>query len=61
MGFYVDRSVVFLVSTGIKPVFQAEYYGCGTDFSSRSSKVKFTIEQATKAQRWSSGIVLFFL
>jgi len=61
MGFYVDRCVVVLFSTGMKPVFQAEYYGRGTDLSSRSSKVKFTLEQATKAQRWSSGIVLLFL
>ena len=24
-------------------------------------KVKFTLEQATKAQRWNKGIALFFL
>jgi len=61
MGLYVDRYVAVVVSTGMKPIFQAEYYRCGTDFSSRSSKVKFTLRQATKAQRWSSGIVLLFL
>jgi hypothetical protein len=45
----------------MKPVFQVEQYECGADFSSRSSKVKFTLEQATKAQRWRRGIVLLFL
>ena len=43
MGFYVDRFVVVLVSTVMKPVFQAEHYECGADFTSRYQFIKLSM------------------